>query len=60
MKLRFSYRTIGQLHIRDALSFPPPAFAVELAQTRKFANRATDSEGFDVDDLAPYLEEHCR
>ena len=60
MKLRFSYPTIGQLHIRDALWFPPPALAVGLAQTRKFANRAADSEGFDVDDFAKYLEEHYR
>ena len=38
MKLRFPYRTIWQSDISDTLSFPPPALAVELAQTRNLAN----------------------
>jgi hypothetical protein len=58
VKLHFPYRTIRQSHIGEALSFPPPALAIEFAQTRKFANRLANRERLHVRKFAEDLEEH--
>jgi len=56
VELRFPYRTIRQLHIGDALSFAPPAFAVELTQTRKLTNGSANGERFLARNLAANLK----
>lgn len=58
MKLRFPYRTIRQCHNRDAFPFTPSPLAVQLAQSREFADPASNCERFDVHNFAADLEEH--
>src|SRR6516165_10370373 len=58
MNLCFSYRTIGQFHSGVTLSFPPAAFAIELAKARKRPNRGSGRERFHFGYRTADLEEH--
>ena len=58
MKRRFPNSTIRQFHMGEAFSFPPAAFSVEPAKSRKLANRVADSERFHAGKLATDLEKH--
>ncbi len=44
MKFRFSNRTIREFDVRDAFPLAPPAFSVELPQSREFADAAANLE----------------
>jgi hypothetical protein len=48
MNPRLVERAISQAHGRDALSFPPLAFAMPPSQTPQLANDAPSVDRFDV------------